>query len=185
MVTQVINIKHEEISSSLCHEWRNIGLVCRCMGNLTKNLGSQDRNQSEEEVEVWSLVQPERESLEKLKRLSIRSGAWFRVINWKQRRLLDITMRTVDKVRSSLLLKVLAPLVKRLLQAVGGNVRNGTLVLMGKGAYDMMRSAAEKIVAVAQKWGNKSAKEWLDERFLRYLIVMNLPRNRNFVTIIC
>ena len=155
------------------------------MGALVKNLGSQVQSQSEEEVEVWSLVPPERESLEKLKRLSIRSGAWFRVINWKQRRLLDITMRTVDKVRSSLLLKVLAPLVKRLLETLGGNVRTGTLVLMGKGAYNMMRSAAEKIVAVAQKWGNKSAKEWLDERFLRYLVVMSLPRNRNFVAVAC
>ncbi len=154
------------------------------MENFTENSGSHVRSQSEEEAEVWSLVPPERGSLERLKRLSIRSGAWFRAINWKQRGLIDITLRTVDRIRSSLLLKVLAPLVKRLLETIGGNVRNGALVLMGKGAFDMMRGVAEKIVAVAQKWGNKSAKEWLDEGFLRYLVVMSLPRNRNSMTAI-
>ncbi len=94
-------------------------------------------------------------------------------------------MRTVDRIRSSLLLKVLAPLVRRLLETVGGDTRTGTLVLMGKGAFDMMRGVAEKIVAVAQKWGNNAAKEWLDEGFLKYLVVMSLPRNRNSMTAVC
>ncbi len=156
----------------------------RCLKDLTKNPILHVRSQSEEEAEIWSLVPPEHGSLDRLKRLSMRSGAWFRALNWKQRGLIDVTMRTVDRIRSSLLLKVLAPLVKRLLETVGGDVRSGTLVLMGKGAFDMMRGVAEKIVAVAQKWGNKSAKEWLDERFLRYLVVMSLPRNRNFMTAI-
>ena len=154
------------------------------MADLNKGSTLRVQNQSEES-EIWSLVQPERGSLMKLKRLSMRSGAWFRALNWKQRGLMDLTMRTVDRIRSSLLLKVLAPLVRRLLEAIGGDARTGTLVLMGKGAFDMMRGVAEKIVAVAQKWGNKSAKKWLDEGFLKYLVVMNLPRNKNFVTIAC
>ncbi len=157
----------------------------RCLKDLSKNPNSHVRSQSEEEAEIWSLVPPERGSLDRLKRLSMRSGAWFRALNWKQRGLIDITMRTVDRIRSSLLLKVLAPLVRRLLETVGGDTRTGTLVLMGKGAFDMMRGVAEKIVAVAQKWGNNAAKEWLDEGFLKYLVVMSLPRNRNSMTAVC
>jgi len=153
------------------------------MTGLKKNFTSQVQDQMEEKAEIWSLVQPERGSLEKLKRLSIRSKAWFRVLNWKQRRLMDIVIKTVDKIRSPLLLKVLNPLVKRLLEAIGGNSRAGALALMDKGAYSMMMSVAEKIVAVAQKWGNKSAKEWLDKGFIKYLIIMNLPRNKNIVPV--
>ena len=147
------------------------------MAGLLRNFSSRVQSQSEVKAEIWSLVQPERGSLEKLKRLSIRSGAWFRVLNWKQRRLLDLVMKMVDRIRSPLLLRVLGPLVSRLLVAIGGDARTGALALMGKGAYDMMRGVAEKIVAVAQKWGNKSANKWLDEAFLKFLVVMNLPGN--------
>ena len=97
---------------------------------------------------------------------------------------MDLVMKTVDKIRSPLLLRVLSPLVKGLLEAIGGDARTGALSLMDKGAYYMMRGVAEKIVAVAQKWGNKSAKEWLDDSFIKYLVVMNLPRNKNSMTIL-
>jgi len=149
------------------------------MVGLNEKFSSRAQNQSEEKVEIWNLVQPERSSLEKLKRLSIRSRAWFRVLNWKQRRLMDIVMKTVDRIRSPLLLRVLSPLVERLLEAIGGDARTGALAMMGKSAYDMMRRVAEKIVTVAQKWGNKSAEKWLTEGFIKYLIVMNLPKNKN------
>jgi len=51
--------------------------------------------------------------------------------------------------------------------------------LMDKGAYMMMRRVAERIVQVARKWGNRSACEWLDEGFIKYLMIMNLPQNKN------
>jgi hypothetical protein len=150
------------------------------MSSMIRDFSSQVQNNSERET--CNLVQVECNSLRKLKRVSMRSGAWFRVLDWKQRRLLDIVVKTVDKIRSPLLLRVLFPLVKRLLEAIGGDVRTGALALMGEGAYEMMRRVAEKIVAVAQKWGNSSAREWLDDGLIKYLLVMNLPRNRNFAT---
>ena len=153
------------------------------MIGLKKNFTSRVQDQSEEKAEIWNLVQPERRSLEKLKRLSIRSRAWFRVLDWKQRRFMDIVIKTVDRIRSPLLLRVLGPLVKRLLEAIGRDAKAGALALMDRGAYNMMIGVAEKIVAVAQKWGNKSAKEWLDKGFIKYLVIMNLPRNKNFVTV--
>ena len=151
------------------------------MSGLIKNFSSRVQSQSEVKAEIWNLVQPERGSLEKLKRLSIRNRAWFRVIDWKQRRFIDIVLKLVDRIRSPLLLRVLGPLVRRLLEAIGGDARTGALILMDRGAYDMMRGVAEKIVAVAQKWGNKSAEKWLNEGLIKYLVVMSLPRNKNFV----
>jgi hypothetical protein len=136
-----------------------------------------------EEAEVWDLLRPERGSLSRLKKFSLRSRAWFTVLSWKQRRFMDVVIRTVDKIRSLLLLKALAPLVARLLAAIGGNTRQGALKLMDIGAYRMMMGVAEKIVQVAQRWGNRSAREWLDSAFLKYLMVMSLPQNKNPITL--
>ncbi len=135
------------------------------------------------EAEVWDLVRPERCSLARLKQVSVRSRAWFTVLSWKQRRFMDLVIRTVDRIRSLLLLKALAPLVARLLTAIGGNARKGALRLMDIGAYKMMKGVAERIVQIAYGWGNRSAREWLDEDFVRYLLVMNLPQNGNSTTL--
>jgi hypothetical protein len=155
------------------------------MISSVKTLASQLRGLSEEESEVWDLVCPKRNSLARLRRASIRNKAWFRVLNQGQRRFMDVVIKTVDRIRSILLLRVLAPLVRRLLKAVGGDTKGGALVLMDKGAYRMMRNVAEKIVRVAQKWGNRRAREWLDQSFLNYLLVMNLPQNNNNSMVTC
>jgi hypothetical protein len=136
-----------------------------------------------EEAEIWDLVPPERGSLSKLKKVTLRSRAWFNVLSWKQRRFMDLVIGTVDKIRSLLLLKALAPLVAGLLAAIGGNARKGALKLMDRGAYRMMKRVADKIVRIAQSWGNRSAREWLNERFINYLMAMNLPQNTNYMTI--
>lgn len=132
-----------------------------------------------EEADVWDLVRPEKRSLTRLKRLSMRRRAWFTVLSWTQRRLLDAVIGTVDQIRSHLLLRVLEPLVKRLLIAVGGDVRAGALALIGEGACWMMMDLAERIVGIAEAWGNRNARQWLDQAFIRYLVIMNLPQNRN------
>jgi len=152
------------------------------MADLAGGLSSTIKGLSEEKDGVWDLVHPDRASLERLKRLSLRNRTWFTVLTWKQRKLIDIVIRTVDRIRSLLLLKVLAPLVGRLLRGIGGDTRRGALALMGVAAYEMMKTVAQKIIQVAQKWGNKSAHEWLTEGFIRYLIVTNLPQNKNPIT---
>jgi hypothetical protein len=152
------------------------------MVSSLKASGSQHRSLSSEEAEVWSLIRPERGSLEKLKRLSMRNRTWFTALAWKQHRLMDIVIQTVDRVRSFQLLKVLAPIVEKLLKAIDGSLKRGALGLMDKGAYSMMKIVALKITSCAQKWGNNLARGWIDEGFIKYLMVMNLPKNNNFVT---
>jgi hypothetical protein len=133
----------------------------------------------EAEPSIFSIVQPVRSSLTRLMRLSKRSRAWFRVLRWEQRRFLDAVFRTVDRVVSPVLLRVLEPLVKRLLVAIGGDVRRGALALNGAAAYNIMVGLARKLVGFGEAWGNKNARQWLTEDFVRYLVVMNLPQNGN------
>ena len=162
-------------------ELRSIGALPVLHARVTCGVAKMTDGAETLGAEVWDLVRPERCSLVRLKKVSLRSGAWFTALSWKQRRFLDVVIRTVDRIRSSLLLRVLAPLVGRLLTAIGGNARNGALRLMDRGAHKMMKGVAEKIVRIAYGWGNRSACEWLDECFINYLMVMNLPQNNNSI----
>jgi len=132
-----------------------------------------------ENADVWHLIPPERSSLLRLKRLSIRNKSWFTLLSRTERKFIDAIIMTVDKIRSSLVLRLLSPLVRRLLATLSRDLNNGALGLIRLGAYRMMKDVAERIVGIAQKWGNKSAKEWLDQRFLSYLVIMSLPQNKN------
>jgi len=137
---------------------------------------------SAEDSYVWSVIRPKSSSLARLRCLSIRNRTWFAVLNWKQRRFIDIVINTVNKIHSILLLKVLAPLVKKLLLAINSDMKRASLALMREEAYKMMRVVAKKIVQTAEGWGNKTAHKWLSEGFIRFLVVMNLPQNKNSVT---
>ena len=115
-----------------------------------------------------------RSFLSALKRKSIRSNnSWYRVLGLDKRRLIDAVIQTVDKVQSSLLLKILTPLAGKLLQAIGG-VRG----LMGPLYFGMKsfgQPLAQKISQIAEKWGNKSAAKWAnDVGFIRFLTVIDL-----------
>ena len=164
-------------------ELRSIGALPVLHARVTCGVAKMADGAETLEAEVWDLVRPERCSLVRLKKVSLRSRAWFTVLSWQQRRFLDLVIRTVDRIRSGLLLRVLAPLVGRLLTALGGDARRGALKLMDRGAYRMMMGVAEKIVRIAERWGNRSAREWLREDFMRYLMVMNLPQNNNSTAI--
>jgi len=142
-----------------------------------------------EAMSVWNLISADRNSLLKLKRISLRNGSWFRMLSWEKRRLFDAVIVVVRRIRSSLLLKILAPSIMKLLGALGGSVRRnpvkeevlkGALTLMDKAAYVMMKTVAERISLIAQSWGNKQASTWPKDRdFIKYLITMYLPKNGN------
>lgn len=116
--------------------------------------------------------------LAKLRQRSIRSNnSWYRVLSLDKRRFIDAVIQTVNKIRSSLLIKILTGFVEKLLQAMGG-IRGltGTLVYqMQNFGYPLV----QKISTIAANWGNKLAAAWSnDEGFIRYLSVIdmnNLP----------
>jgi len=148
---------------------------------VTKIL-SDKKNLVSEQDQVWSLIYPRRSSLEKLKQRSIRRRSWFKLLSWQQRRFVNLVLKVVDEIRSRLLLKALSPIVGKMLSALGVESSEGALSLMDKAAYRIMKGVSERIACISEKWGNKSARRWLDDKFIKYLIVMNLPQNRNLPT---
>jgi hypothetical protein len=124
-----------------------------------------------------------RKFLSKLKQKSIRSNnSWYRMLSVDKRRFIEAVIQTVDKIRSSLLLKILTGFVEKLFRAIGG-IRG----LMGNLAYEMQNFGhplAQRISVIAAKWGNNVAAAWSnDEGFIRYLTVIdmnNLPIFRIF-----
>jgi hypothetical protein len=120
--------------------------------------------------------------LARLMRKGWRAGVLYRCLKKSEYELVKLVIKLLDRVSSLLLARVLAPMIRKLLEALQGTPKLMIHVL-GEVNYWMRkegRSLAEKISRVAQRWGNKSAYKWpRDIGFIKYLTIMNLPRNKN------
>ena len=108
-----------------------------------------------------------REALAKLKLKALRRGCWFRDLKQSERKLLDLTIRVVERVRSFLLARIVSQLVSKLCEAMESRI------------FRLMRTdgqrLAEKISKIGEAWGNRAAKAWAkDHAFIQYLTVNNL-----------
>ena len=108
-----------------------------------------------------------REYLVKVRREARRKGCYYSVLKQNEHKLLDLTIRVVEKVRSFMLAKLISRIVGKLLEAMESRV------------YRLMRtegrSMAERLSRIAQSWGNREAKSWVNDRgFMQYLIISNL-----------
>jgi len=111
-----------------------------------------------------------KDELTKIKVRAIRRGVWFRVLSRVERASIDLTIKIVKKVRSLLLARVLASIVKKLLDAMESKVAR----LM----REIGQALAKKLTRIAQNWGNKLANQWVtDPGFVQYLTInyMNTP----------
>ncbi|MCL4430002.1 MAG: hypothetical protein M1167_04540 [Chloroflexi bacterium] len=115
-----------------------------------------------------------RNFLLKLKQKSIRvNNSWYRLLAIDKRRLIDAVIQTVDKIRSSQLLKILTPLAGKLLQAIGG-IR-GLIGNLSYGMQNFGQPQAQRISIIAEKWGNNLAAKWAsDDGFIRFLTVIDM-----------
>lgn len=104
-----------------------------------------------------------RDELASLKRKALRRRIWHRVLDRAERALIDLTIRVVDTVRSSRLLRVLSKPVEKLSEAMKG--------LMDR-AREIGRPLAEKLSKVGQAWGNEQARCWAKDEF--YAIYLGL-----------
>jgi len=118
-------------------------------------------------VNARSNIPLTREALTKLKLKAVRRGMWFRDLKHSERKLLDLTIRVVERVRSFLLAKIVSRLVSKLCEAMEGRI------------FRLMRteglSLAEQVSKIGEAWGNRAAKFWAsDSSFIQYLTVNNL-----------
>jgi len=63
-----------------------------------------------------------RRPLAKLRLKAQRCRAWFSRLKRNERRLMDLVITIVERVRSPLLARVLEPIIKRLLDVMGGTL---------------------------------------------------------------
>ncbi len=108
-----------------------------------------------------------RNALAGLRLKAIRRGVWFRVLKNKERKLMDLVIKIVDKVRSRILARLVSRIVGKLLSALEGEVSR---LMRTKG-----RSLAQRLGQIAMAWGHKSAARWhKDAAFVRFVTVLNL-----------
>jgi len=124
-------------------------------------------------VKFWGDIHPTRDMLAELRLRARRCRAWFNELSRDQRNLMELVIVVVKgKVRSLFLARLLLPIVKKLLDAMGG-----IQALIGEVAYKMETVGlrlAQKLSQIAQAWGNKSAAKWPEDKgFVRFLTIMD------------
>lgn len=83
---------------------------------------------------------------------------------------MELAIKVVDRVRSHLVAKLLASIIRKLQDAMRGKVAR----VMKEIGY----ASAQKLSRIAQNWGNVSASRWVKDRgFIQYLAItyMNTP----------
>lgn len=122
---------------------------------------------------VWTLITDQaripliRGKLTKIRAKAIRRGIWFKVLSRAERAYMWLAVRVVKRVRSPLLAEVLTSILTKLLSAMESRV---VRAIRGFG-----HPLAKKLSRIAQKWGNKAAVQWADDRgFIQYLTVTHI-----------
>jgi len=101
----------------------------------------------------------------KLKWKAIRCNVWFRALSRIDRALIDSVIKVVNEVRSFTLAKILLSVVEKLEDALENRFLNAL--------KEIGFPLARKLSLSAQKWGNKSARNWaFDLSFARFLAIM-------------
>jgi 16S rRNA U516 pseudouridylate synthase RsuA-like enzyme len=130
-------------------------------------LSARSGKLSKNPIKTQTPVPLTREALAKLKLKALRRGIWFKDLKRKERKLLELTVRVVEKVRSFLLAKIVSRIVRKMWEAMESHIYR---LIRTEG-----RRMAERLSEIAQSWGYRAAKSWVkDLGFLQYLIVSNL-----------
>jgi len=103
--------------------------------------------------------------LAQTKKLALRRGIWFRVLNRVERGITDLTLQCVDIIKSGKLAKLLTAIMDKL-QSAMESIFYRLVKTIGV-------SCAQKISCTAVSWGNISAKSWAsDLSFAVFLAVI-------------
>ena len=122
---------------------------------------------------MWSRIPFTTGMLVGMKTRAMRRGVWFRVLSRLERASVDLTIKVVDTVRSSLLSKLLGAIVEKLSKALESKVTR----MMREVGSDL----AQKVSRIAQTWGNPSAVRWaVDAGFIQYLTITHMNTSPMF-----
>jgi len=109
--------------------------------------------------------------LVKIKIRAIRSGVWFKALSQIERAQLDLTIRVVDRVRSCLLRRLLASIVRKIHEALESPIRR----LM----REIGATLARRVCVAAERIGCKKAWKWAkDKGFVQFLTITYMNTHR-------
>ena len=153
---------------------------------------------SDGDMKIWNSISPDRESLEKLFKRAFRSRACRKVLSWSEKLYLRAMLKACwVRIRSVLVLRILAPIVRKILRALGERFETplafdcrddsvdeclikGIISLRCRFSYMIVKEAAARISMIAKKWGNPKAETWPEDiGFLKYLTMM-ITNSGNF-----
>ena len=129
-----------------------------------------DYEMKESNIKVWGLIHPDRRSLENLFKRALRSGVLRRVLDMDRRLYLKaLLMACWSEIRSLFLLKILAPIVKKISEALNSIHERFPSVMLPKSIFikrglERAESLLERLrMAGASKWA-PNAMRWIGSR---------------------
>jgi len=124
-------------------------------------------------VQDQSLSLFSRNNLIRLRLKALKSDLWFRALSDAERALVNVAIRVVDRVRSSVLAKTLLSVAGKLLNASRSRIEVAT--------KQIGLPYARRLSLLAQTWGNRSAQQWIyDLSFASFIAVMHLNDPASF-----
>ena len=109
----------------------------------------------------------EKTQLVKLKMKALRAGVWFRALPRIDRELVDLTIMVADNIRS--------PHLARCILAITGKLEAIMESKLSRAIREIGLPIAHKLSVFAQKWGNKAAEKWANDKdFACYWAAMKL-----------
>jgi hypothetical protein len=98
------------------------------------------------------------------RKLALRRGIWFKILNRVERGVIDLTVKYVDNIKSIKLAKVVTAIMDKLQSAMER--------IVDKLVRTVGLPLARKISEIAVSWGNRLASMWAyDCAFARFLVV--------------
>jgi len=93
---------------------------------------------------LTSLDVSSREGLAKLKTIAVRRNLWFKALSTMERAIVDLTIRVVERVRSSVLKGVLKAIASKIVEALKAKSFRERAIVIG-------RALAERLVRIAER----------------------------------
>jgi hypothetical protein len=142
----------------------------------TKGNGNH-RNSNAYELKQKMIVNEKRfphytsiDNLSKVKKIALRRGVWYKILNRLERGIVDLTITYLNKIKSSTLAHILLAITEKL-QATTQSVFNRTIQTLG---FTLSR----RISSLAVGWNNVLARNWAsDITFATFLVMMNRQIN--------
>jgi hypothetical protein len=111
-----------------------------------------------------------RQNLLKIKSRALRTRVWFRALSKVERAIMDLTIKCVDKVRSTVLTRTIATIVDKILRSLEEDFMTR--------AERVGSKIAEGVYAVGKRWRNETCSAWRSDKcFFRFLGVNALNRH--------